>query len=95
MQHFSCDYCGRTIPNSSRRFEVKMEVYASNEATMLQESDLESFDPLEELEDTLAEQLPITTFQKMRYDLCPSCHERFLADPLGRDLTRKFDFSEN
>jgi hypothetical protein len=37
---------------------------------------------------------PAPAYRKLRYDLCPACHEKFLADPLGREA-QKFDFSEN
>ncbi len=30
-----------------------------------------------------------------RYDLCPECRRRYLRDPLSKDSSQKFDFSEN
>ena len=30
-----------------------------------------------------------------RFDLCPTCHGKFVKDPLGREYHRSFDFSEN
>ena len=32
--------------------------------------------------------------QALRFDLCPCCYRKFLADPLGREAVN-FDFSEN
>ena len=59
--------------------------------------DLDS-DHLEEigqlLSDENADAEPAPAFKKLKYDLCPSCHKKFLDDPLGREL-QKFDFSAN
>ncbi len=52
-------------------------------------------DSFEDLEDMMLEPIgPAPSFKEFRYDLCPSCHKRFLDDPLGRE-TAKFDFSKN
>jgi hypothetical protein len=74
-----------------------MEVYAAHNPSELTEDDLDA-DHLEEIGQLLAEEgpdaEPTPAFKKLSYDLCPSCHKKFLADPLGREL-QKFDFSEN
>jgi len=73
-----------------------MEVFAAHEPMELTEDDLDA-DHLETISQILEEQPltePAPAFTKLRYDLCPHCHKKFLADPLGREL-QKFDFSEN
>jgi hypothetical protein len=103
MQHFSCDWCGKEMySDSDRRFIVKMEVYAAHDPAELTEDDLDD-DHLESLGellqqiedaggDDILEIAP--AYKKIRLDLCPGCHKRFLRDPLNKD-SMKFDFSEN
>jgi hypothetical protein len=80
------------------RYVVNMEVFAANDPAEITEADLgddhleEVGQLLREADDTSLE--PAPAFKKMRYDLCPACHQKFLADPLGREA-QKFDFSEN
>jgi hypothetical protein len=90
------------VPGSGQRFVVKMEVYAAAEAGALCEDDLDA-DHMDEVSQLLQdiedgesiEDETTPTFKKMRYDLCPVCHKKFLRDPLNRDAIQKFDFSEN
>ena len=100
MMHFSCDLCGKQMLSGSRsRYVVKMEVYAANDPAEITEEDLDA-DHLEEVSQILSddeaagEDIP-PAFKKLRYDLCQSCHKKFLSDPLGRESAQKFDFSEN
>ncbi len=98
MLHFSCDLCGRNMQvGSDSRFIVKMEVFAAHDPAEMTEDDFD-VDHLEEigqlLSDESSDALPAPAFKKLRYDLCPSCHKKFLADPLSREAT-KFDFSAN
>jgi hypothetical protein len=98
MLRFSCDLCGKDLLlGSDARYVVKMEVYAAHDPAEVTEDDLDA-DHLEEIGQLLSEECPDAepspAFKKLRYDLCPSCHKRFLADPLGREV-QKFDFSEN
>jgi hypothetical protein len=98
MMHFSCDLCGKNLLNKSpTHYVVKMEVFAAHDPSELTEDDLD-VDHLEEigqlLSDEGAETEPAPSFKKLRYDLCASCHARFLADPLGREA-QKFQFSAN
>jgi hypothetical protein len=52
-------------------------------------------DGMDELETLLMEPVgPAPIFTELRYDLCGTCHLKFLADPLNRD-SRKLSFSKN
>jgi hypothetical protein len=102
MMHFSCDLCGKELlPESDRRYVVKMEVYAAEDARPLSDEDLDQ-DHLEALGEYLsdlessganASELP-PDYKQFRLDLCAECHKKFLRDPLNKEAA-KFDFSEN
>lgn len=99
MRHYSCDLCGKDLTDGrDARFVVHMEVFAAQDPAELTEADLEE-DHLEQVGQMLRENDPsdlelAPAYQKLRYDLCPACHRKFLADPLSREA-QKFDFSEN
>lgn len=82
--------------SATGRFVVRMEVFAAHDTADLTDDDLGG-DYLEEIGDLLGidtEPDLSPAYAKMRYDLCPECHKKFLADPLSREAP-KFDFSEN
>jgi hypothetical protein len=97
MLHYSCDLCGKDLTDESEgRFVVRIEVSAAHDPAELTDDDLEE-DHLEAIGNVLGDDLGpelAPAFKKMRYDLCPTCHKKFLADPLSREA-HKFDFSEN
>ena len=99
MLHYSCDLCGRDLTEENAgRYVIQMEVFAAHDPAELTEADL-SDDHLEEMGQLLRDAdetdlEPAPAFKKMRYDLCPTCHVKFLADPLNRE-SHKFDFSTN
>ena len=99
MLHYSCDLCGKDMTDGTDgRYVVNMEVFAAHDLAEITEADLGD-DHLEEVGQLLREAEddnlePAPAFKKMRYDLCPACHRKFVADPLGREA-QKFDFSEN
>jgi hypothetical protein len=102
MLHFSCDLCGKDLPDDAVRYVVKMEAFAAVNPSQLTDDDLDT-DHVEEMAQLLneiedgerepPEELP--TCSKRRFDLCISCYRKFLKDPLGRDTATRFDFSEN
>jgi hypothetical protein len=100
MLHFSCDLCGKEmLPGIGRRYVVKMEVFAAHDPNEITEDDLD-LDNLEEISELLKDSICpdseiIPANKKLRYDLCPNCHKKFLNDPLNRETTQKFDFSPN
>jgi len=103
MMHFSCDSCGKDLTSGAvARYVVKVEAFAATDPAELTETDLDT-DHVEEMAQLLSEleesgceaDLPAAPAgKKMRFDLCPCCYRKFLADPLGREAA-KFDFSEN
>lgn len=104
MRHFSCDLCGKDMTSGSEaRFVVRMESFPAARPGELTEADLDQ-DHIDTMAEMLAEleesgvELPTEAApdrQAKEYDLCPTCYEKFLADPLGRDRSRKPHFSKN
>lgn len=89
MIRYECDKCGATLhANDSRRYIVKIEVYAA--ATHIDTSD-EQLTSQESLEDILAElrdadadDVEDQTYRALRFDLCDRCRRVLLHDPLGK-----------
>lgn len=104
MVHYSCDICGKDMtPANAQRYVVKVEAYAAHDPAQLTEEDL-SADHVEEMAAMLhamehggpgSELEAVPTKASMRFDLCPSCYQKFLTDPLGRENSHHFDFSNN
>ena len=102
MRHFSCDLCGKDLTESDARYVVRMDVFPAADTHDLTEADLDQdhLDTMAEMLDELEDAgpgalLPEPATRPLEYDLCPGCHRKFAADPLGRDRARKPQFSKN
>jgi hypothetical protein len=102
MMHFTCDQCGKGMrPDCDPRYAIKIEVCAAHSPTQLTDDDLDDdhietlSELLRDLEEGVESALLPPPRQEFRYDLCPDCHEKFVRDPLGKDLIQKLSFSEN
>jgi hypothetical protein len=101
MLHVTCDGCGKEVrPGEDHHFVVKLEVFAVSDPSELTEADLDEdhmetiSQMLSDAEDGEPNPFPPAS-QRLRFDLCSACRQRFLRDPLGKDGAQKFDFSEN
>ena len=103
MVHFTCDLCGQDLSAPGEgRYVVKIEAYPGFDPTEIREDDLDD-DPMEAVSQILqrdeaallSEDIAEPLHKGFRFDLCPSCHSKFLKDPLGKDAIRSFDFSKN
>ncbi len=101
MLHVTCDHCGKQMRAGEDRYVVKIEVFAAHDPAEITEADLEE-DHMEAVSELLRElecagdpDAVEPASRRMRYDLCPTCRQRFLRDPLSRESAQKFDFSEN
>jgi hypothetical protein len=102
MVHFTCDLCGKELTTADeRRYVVKIEAYPGFDPTEIKEVDLDD-DPMEAVaqilqrdEALVSEDLATQLHKGFRFDLCPSCHRKFVNDPLGKEAIRSFDFSKN
>ncbi len=102
MVHFTCDLCGKDLTAAGDpRYVVKIEAYAGFDPTEITEEDLEE-DHMEAVSQILQRDQPLSPDEMaaplhkgFRFDLCPSCHAKYLKDPLGKEFLRSFDFSKN
>ncbi|MEX0675618.1 MAG: hypothetical protein WD063_00985 [Pirellulales bacterium] len=101
MIHYSCDCCKRALEAEDLRYVVKMEVYAAFDPSAMDESD-DDRDHLQEIQEILQRsaddddaQIGSDVYEQLRFDLCPECRKRFIQNPLGRELSKQFDFSKN
>lgn len=102
MVHFTCDLCGKDLTASGDpRYVVKIEAFAGFDPNEITEEDLDD-DHMEAVSQLLqrdesmsTDELTQPVHKGFRFDLCPACHVRFLKDPLGKELNRSFDFSNN
>ena len=102
MVHFTCDLCGKDLTASGDpRYVVKIAAYAGFDPTQITEDDLDD-DHMEAVSQLLrrddgpsAEDLEAQLSKEFRFDLCPYCHGKFVKDPLGKELIRSLDFSQN
>lgn len=102
MLHITCDLCGKDIlPGVDHRYVVKMECYAAHDPTEITEADLDEdhmeavSQLLQDMEDNLEDSELAPSYKKFRFDLCPECQKKFVRDPLSKETSQKFDFSEN
>lgn len=101
MIHYTCDGCHRSLNSENDlRYVVKMEIYASLDPLVDEPEDdrdhlQEIQDIIERLEDAESDEVGDDVYQQMRFDLCADCRRRFLRNPIGRDLVKQLNFSEN
>jgi hypothetical protein len=102
MLRYTCDLCGRDLDSQNDlRYVVRMEVYAAFDPLRTDESEddrdhLEEVqDIIERMEDAECDQIGEDVYQQMRFDLCPECRKRFIKSPLGREVAKLCEFSEN
>ena len=100
MIHFSCDRCKRELDAvHDLRYEVRVEI----EAMVDRDSELvDHTDHLSEIDELLENcdefgcgDLGEEINQKHRFDLCSECYRQFVKNPLGREVSLPFGFSEN
>jgi hypothetical protein len=78
-----------------------MEVYAAAEPSDSDEREddrdhlAEIQDILERMEDTEGDEIGDDVYQQLRFDLCPQCREKFINNPISREASPQFNFSEN
>jgi hypothetical protein len=101
MLHVTCDCCGKELRNGEEHHVVKIEVFATRDPSELTEDDLdedhmeavaELLCQLEQADDSME---PEPVKRQLRFDLCGSCRQRYLRDPLGRESAQKLHFSPN
>lgn len=98
MIRYSCDLCHRTLQPHEKRYVVRMDVFPGNEEIYPEDLE-EDRDHLAELNQLLEglddEALEQPGCHQFRYDLCPQCYQRFVRNPLGREVSLPFNISQN
>lgn len=91
MIRFRCDNCGCGLDaNSADRYIVSIEVYAAAPTLEFTHEDLEKDHRAEidavlrQLHDADPDAVEDQVYRRLRFDLCPPCHRRFLDNPLAR-----------
>jgi hypothetical protein len=101
MIHYTCDCCQRSIESDDVHYIVKMEIFAAFEpgAVNALDDDRDHLQEIQEIlqhtEDAAGHELDSEVYEQLQFDLCPECRKKFLKHPLGRALSKQFDFSEN
>jgi hypothetical protein len=87
----SCDRCGKTLlVEEDVRYVCEMRLYAAYDTLELTRGDLEKDHRAEiarlcaEIERRDPESLMDEVARALKFDLCPACHRKLLADPLGK-----------
>jgi hypothetical protein len=89
-ERVTCDLCDRAVPKHAS-YLVRMDVIADPSMPALSTEELEEADfgetldkLLEEMKGLTADDLQDGVHRRFEYRLCPACHRRFLANPLGK-----------
>jgi hypothetical protein len=99
MIRFRCDGCGTDLPpDGSGHFIVRIEAFAAAGRLEFSAADLQR-DHRAEIERLVRQagrmsqdELEDGVYRAMRFDLCPTCHRRYLAAPIAA-LRREADNS--
>ena len=94
-----CALCRREVP-LGEGYVIRIDVYADPELppmTAQQIADLDfdaTFDELmRQIQQMTADELQDSVHRRLQYRLCPACHRRYLANPLG--LPRELPEGDN
>ncbi len=101
MIHYSCDRCRRDIDTSSdHRYTVTIEIEAALDGP--EHELVDDPDHLDELQDLIdsADDLCSSVFdedvyQRKQFDLCRSCFQQYIKNPLARETNSSIGYSPN
>ena len=101
MIHYSCDRCKREIDSDSDlRYIVRIEIEAAMD--QMAGEVVDDHDHLEVLEDLLESSddycessLSDECYQRKRFDLCGECYRQYMKNPIGKETSLPFGFSNN
>jgi len=91
VDNVTCDMCGKMLlEDENTRYIVRIEVFAAYD-TMELTTDQVGRDPSEEMARLLdvmecmdPQELEDQVYKSFRFDLCPACQRKYLANPLPR-----------
>jgi hypothetical protein len=89
-QRVNCELCDRALPKHAS-YVVRMDIFADPSVPPLDTADLEetNFDEtldklMDEMKSMTADDLQDGVHRRFEFRLCPACHRRFLANPMGK-----------
>lgn len=89
-----CDICGAVVAVPSS-YVVRVDVFADPSVPPMSREEIEEAEPDKQLKQILAEMegmsvddLQDQVHRRFEYRICPACHPRFLANPLGLPRAR-------
>src|SRR3972149_1714149 len=99
MVHYTCDMCGKALlVDEDTRYVVKIEVFAAYDPMELTGEDVEA-DHLEEISQLVSEmeqmdpkELEEDVYKSFRFDLCPTCRDKYVEDPFGTKMRPRMRF---
>jgi hypothetical protein len=102
MIHYSCDRCQRLIETEDEiRYVVRLDVEAKLGESVFADQD-EEHDHLLEIHEIVERQdgeheslNDDEVYSRKRFDLCTDCYKSFMRNPLGREVIKTIDFSQN
>ncbi len=99
MIKYVCDMCSKPLLDSEDvRYVVRIDVYPAYEPSEYPE-EFDDRDVADEMfegaDDPDALPPDDDSCASFRFDLCPTCHKRYLDDPLFTARKRRIDFSDN
>ena len=102
MIRYLCDICGRELhPHNDLRYVVRMQICAAIDPIQSEENEddrdylQEMQDMIEQMDDDQSEHFGEEAYQQLRFDLCPECRRKFVESPLGREIGKICNFSQN
>ncbi len=91
MKYHICDMCGTRIGADELRYKLKLSVVAAYDTLKIGLADLatdyedEIRKLVEEMKHMDPRQLEEDVFKELNFDLCRSCQQRFIKNPLGNN----------
>jgi len=88
MVTYTCDGCGKEIPQKALRYKMKIDIRAAYDtleiklADLLRDHEAEIRALIERMEDMDPQKLEDNICKVFRFDLCPDCYRSYISDPL-------------
>ena len=88
MVTYTCDGCGKDVPQKALRYKVKIDIRAAYDtleirlADLLRDHEAEIRALIEQVEGMNPQKLEDDIFKIFHLDLCPDCYRSYIKDPL-------------
>jgi acetone carboxylase gamma subunit len=88
MVTYTCDGCGKEIPQKALRYKAKIDIRAAYDtleiklADLLRDHEAELRALIEKLKGMDPQKIEDDIYKIFRLDLCPDCYHSYIMDPL-------------